>query len=309
MVFFNSSLIRAYIETFEKNDTLLYISTLFSAATMPDFENRPLPGLPDGLRHDVEAACWKAHARLSDELDRCWRRAFPRKKAHQRNPQPDDFFRPFQVYAVACYDAWADAILKIDPSQSDYLAWLNYSLKTHVCEQISPTARMEWANYGERKGAPPCGEWHLAMGRSFRLLDRPAGDIDSAGWELVNSIDNVEAWTRLYGSLHKAISRRTEHWYARLLEREASRQKGDRANAQPKRLGRKPREPIDGEAVRRARGTLSQEAFARLCDISADTLQIAEQGSATSDVKNKIEAAAENVRRPLSAKKPTAKNR
>jgi hypothetical protein len=115
--------------------------------TLPP-DQRPLPELPVELAHELNIAVADAQLLLYPALEKCWAAHF--KKAiiiEGRKPivhfTPELFFKPFVEYAVAIYEAYARVLLKLRPSFPDFEAWLNYALKTLICEQLCPTDRRE----------------------------------------------------------------------------------------------------------------------------------------------------------------------
>lgn len=104
-------------------------------------ENLPLPELTDELQYDVVEARADALVILYDELNSCWATCFPEHielTSALGAPPPESFFKPFLEYGVALYEACAKALLKLQPEFSDYETWMNFALKTKICEELAP---------------------------------------------------------------------------------------------------------------------------------------------------------------------------
>ena len=110
-------------------------------------ENRPLPHLPADLAYKIDVARVEALVKLHDDLNTCWKNYFPSDVGkHLKPPDPTSFFPSFVGYGVAMYEARAQALLALKPSLPDYQDWLNFGLKTLICDELAPvpaTRRLE----------------------------------------------------------------------------------------------------------------------------------------------------------------------
>src|ERR1035437_5598518 len=101
-------------------------------------EYLPLPTLPDSVAYDLTIAVTEARVKLYEELIAVWARCFPLDLELRPGGrllirvEPAEFFGPLVTYAVRYYDAYARALLELKPRFSDYEAWMNHALKTHV---------------------------------------------------------------------------------------------------------------------------------------------------------------------------------
>src|ERR1700730_13231909 len=82
----------------------------------------PLPSLPGPIECDLTIAVTDARVQLCDELNLVWNSCFPAKMPTDSSGNllvrvdPTKFFPPFITYGVKYYDAYAHALLQLEPS-------------------------------------------------------------------------------------------------------------------------------------------------------------------------------------------------
>jgi hypothetical protein len=126
---------------------------------MPDVENLPqeqrqyspdelpLPELPPKLLRQIHIARARARDALLNDLNCCWSRCFPTTAANNfQTSQPRCFYGPFVTYGVTLYDAFAGVWLELKPDISKYQNWLNFGVKTLICDESLPSSglRSPW---------------------------------------------------------------------------------------------------------------------------------------------------------------------
>lgn len=180
----------------------------------------PLPELTDDLKHQINVARADALVKLHEELNTCWANCFPLDgEKRLRAPAPDKFFPPFVAYGVAIYEARAEALLALRPQALEYENWLNFGLKTLICEALAPSRPVE--NWGKVRLDVPLSEWQMHMGTTRRHFDHPEHSaLFSRASALINALeDPIEGhWDRFTGLLHNAISRRTLPFLTKALK-------------------------------------------------------------------------------------------
>jgi hypothetical protein len=184
-------------------------------------ENRALPELTGDVKHQLDIARAEALVKLHADLNACWAQCFPVDAGERlRTPDPTRFFQPFFEYGVALYEAHADALLALQPKPLEYGDWLQFSLKTSICEGLAPYRRVE----DLRKpvsGVRPSG-WQEHMGTTWRLFDHPRHAVlFSKATKLIDALEDVHEpyWEQFLSSLNKAMSRRTLTLLAKALKR------------------------------------------------------------------------------------------
>jgi len=118
---------------------------------------------------------------------------------------PAKFFPPFIAYGVKYYDAYTHALLRLQPRFSDYSAWINFALKTLVCDELVPHRPV-----GQRHQT--LSQWQSHMGLTWRLFDHPNHfDLFPMAQKLIDLLEDVMEpyWDTFHTALHTAISRRT----------------------------------------------------------------------------------------------------
>ena len=176
----------------------------------------PLPELPPDLNYELVVAVADARLKLYAELDSCWAGYFPKDVVIEdgRRPivhfVPERFFEPFVAYAVTFYEAYARVLMKLRPTLSDLEAWLNFLLRTLVCDELAPF-RSSGASATEVLNHRP-SQWQAHMHATWRLFEHPHRQrlFDTAR-ELTNALeDSMEPHREHFVSaVHNAISRRT----------------------------------------------------------------------------------------------------
>jgi len=173
---------------------------------MPD--TIPLPELPAAIQHKLAVAKADALVVLYEELQACWNNctlARPRLTV-----DPGCFIQAFVEYGVALYEAQAAALLELRPTLWEYQAWLNFALKTLICDELAPYRSPEELKAPARTRR--LSEWQAHMGATWRLSDH--GDLPTSFSEAKRLIDALEDSTddhrsQFISALHIAISRRT----------------------------------------------------------------------------------------------------
>ena len=100
--------------------------------------------LPDSVSYDLTIAVTEARVKLYEELHAVWARCFPDDVELQPGGrilirvEASVFFAPLVDYGVRYYEAYARALLELKPRFSDYEAWMNHGLKTHVSDRLAP---------------------------------------------------------------------------------------------------------------------------------------------------------------------------
>jgi hypothetical protein len=186
-------------------------------ASAPQEEKRiapdqlPLPVLPESIAYDLAIVITDARIQLYDELNRAWTSCFPEKIPTDGSGNllvrvsPTKFFPPFVAFGVRYYDAYARAILRLQPNFSDYQGLVNFALKSHVCDELAP-----YRPVGERHQR--LSQWQLHMGTTWRLFDHPHHSaLLPAAQKLIDALEDVmeQPWETFLEALHKAMSRRT----------------------------------------------------------------------------------------------------
>jgi hypothetical protein len=186
-------------------------------------ENRPLPELPPAILKKIELARARAQAKLLDELNDCWAVYFHSTKA-MRPQMPQGFFGPFVTYGVSLYDTFGGALLELQPSPADYLDWMEFGLKSRICEEIAP----HWSTEQLKESArllPRCplpnSGWENWMAYSWRVLDHPEHDaLEPEARSLISSLRNPLDfhWNAFLTLLLNGMSCKTPHWRAGCVE-------------------------------------------------------------------------------------------
>jgi hypothetical protein len=184
-------------------------------------ENRPLPELTGDMKHHLDIARADALVKLHAELNTCWAQCFPVDAGERlRTLDPTRFFQPFFEYGVALYEAHADALLALQPKPLEYGDWLQFSLKTSICDGLAPYRPVEDSRKPVRDVRQ--SEWQLHMGTTWRLFDHPRhAALFSKATTLINALEDVHEpyWERFFSALNKAMSRRTLPLLAKALKR------------------------------------------------------------------------------------------
>jgi hypothetical protein len=174
-------------------------------------ENLPLPQLPEALAHEVDVAKAEALVKLHDELNAIWTACFRVQDEQRfRTPAPDQFFPPFVSYGVAMYVARAEALLKLHPEPLLYQDWLNFGLKTLICDELAPCRSVE--NSGIPAYEVPLSAWQVHMGITWRHFDHPQHSaFFSKARRLIDALeDPIDGhWGRFISFLHNGMSRKT----------------------------------------------------------------------------------------------------
>ena len=184
-------------------------------------EELPLPHLPDDLHHQIDLARAAAEEKLNDELIACWAKWDQVEGLPARSP--DAFFDAFVVYGVGLYEAFSDVYLKLKPRLADYLNWVEFGLKTQLCEEIAPLWPVEaWGpveTWGKAVTEGPYGAWERWMEYSCRLSDHPQHPrlekaFERGRQQLIHALRSPldSHWGNFSNLLLKALSRRTLHW-------------------------------------------------------------------------------------------------
>lgn len=171
----------------------------------------------------------KALAALLDEIHKTWKRVLP-EDARLPCGSCEEFFEPFVQFGVALYDAYARESLQTSPSGNDYLHSLNFDLKTLVCDQIvryraRPIRTLQDALEAAERG-DLTDQWTVRMGESWRQFDHPRhGELNArVTRDLIEALyEEPGRFDKLFDRVHKAISRRTPHWWAAHAEHEEAR--------------------------------------------------------------------------------------
>jgi hypothetical protein len=170
----------------------------------------PLPALPAAIDYDLAIAVTDARVQLYEELNRAWTICFPKEIPTDRSGNllirvdPTEFFPPFITYGVKYYDAYAHALLQLQPNYSDYEGWINFALKTLVCDELAP-----YRAVGERHQR--VSQWQSHMGATWRVFDHPNHSaLYPAANKLINGLEDVmePLWEMFLDALHNAMSRR-----------------------------------------------------------------------------------------------------
>jgi hypothetical protein len=171
----------------------------------------PLPALPAPIAHALAIATTEARVRLCDSLNKSWTSCFPTKLPMDSSGNllirvdPVVFFPPFIAYGEQYYEAYANALMQMQPRFSDFEAWVRFALKTFICDAVAPPRSID-------EGHQRLSEWQLNMGSTWRLFDHPNhSDLFPMAQELIDVLEDVMEpfWERFHDALHKAISRRT----------------------------------------------------------------------------------------------------
>lgn len=176
----------------------------------------------------VHAQYLKALAKLSEQLNETWKQVFP-PDARWPRETCEAFFAPFDQFAVALYDAYAQELLNSTPSREHYLQALNFDLKTLVCNQIYPYREKPIGTLQDALDADARGEladeWTVRMGEAWRQFEHPRHSAahDRVCREFIDVYGHrPDLWSRLIDRIHTAISRRVVHWLAVHAERVAA---------------------------------------------------------------------------------------
>ena len=186
-------------------------------ASTPQEEQRispeylPLPTLPATIEYDLAIVITDARVQLYDELSLIWASSFPEQIPTDTSgnlvvrADPTKFFPPFIAYGVKYYDAYAVALLQLRPSFSDYWAWVNFALKTMVCDELAPYRQVKERHLR-------LSQWQSHMGTTWRLFTHPHhSDLFPAAQKLIDALEHSMDGPRdtFIDALHTAISRRT----------------------------------------------------------------------------------------------------
>ena len=214
------------------------------AGMLPD--TIPLPELPADLLHKVAVASAEAQVVLYEELQTCWSNC-PLDKP-RRGVDPKDFFPPFVKYGVALYEARSAALLELRPPLWKYQAWLNFALKTLICDELAPyrsTEDLAAPLHSRRLSA-----WQAHMGQTWRLSEHgDSPELFSEAKRLMDLLENpIEGhWSRFNSVLHNAISRRTLPLLTEALKRLGPEVAAPQAVTQMDPTDAKPMPPIAQE--------------------------------------------------------------
>ena len=207
--------------------------------------------------HKVQIARADATVKLHDALNKCWAKCFPRKPGRTLNHiDPAIFFSPFVNYGVEVYEASAEVLLELKPQPTEYEDWLNFGLKTLVCDELAPYRKPE--TFANPLTVPPSG-WREHMAITWRLFDHPDhASLHHHASRLTDALEDPRDYhfDRFITMLHKAISRRTVS-----LLREGLKRLGTPSAANPGtgQIRRRPGPKPDLEAARRVQELVHAE--------------------------------------------------
>ena len=108
------------------------------------------------------------------------------------------------------YEARAQALLALKPPLADYQDWLNFGLKTLICDELAPYHPPEVLVNSARHR--PLTLWQEHMGVTWRHFDHPRhSELFFHAQKLINAMEDPLDlhWDKFTTLLHKAISRTT----------------------------------------------------------------------------------------------------
>jgi hypothetical protein len=121
----------------------------------------------------------------------------------------------------------AEALIALRPPFPEYEAWLNFALKTLVCDELAPYRSAEDA--GRVFHDLPPSECQLHMSQTWNLFDHPRhAELSSNADRLINALEDSSFGARstFLSNLDRALSRRR-----RLLFRDGLKRLGPPQNA------------------------------------------------------------------------------